>query len=73
MLKTILAPTRTVLTLFEANPIRSGVYIESTLAKEPDERHSELLRAEMAHTMDTPAVRHFWRISKLLRPLTITT
>ena len=30
------------------------------------------LGAEMAHTTGTPAVRHLCRLSKLLRPLTIT-
>ncbi len=34
---------------------------------------SHLLGAETAQTIGTPAARHFWRISKLLRPLTITT
>jgi hypothetical protein len=33
---------------------------------------ARLLGAEIAHTMGTPAVRHFCRISKLLRPLTMT-
>jgi hypothetical protein len=33
---------------------------------------ARLLGAEIAHTIGTPAVRHFCRISKLLRPLTMT-
>src|SRR5439155_44057 len=41
----------------------------------PNSRASDtarLLGAETAHTIGTPAIRDFWRISKLLRPLTIT-
>jgi len=33
---------------------------------------AKLLGAEIAHTIGTPAVKHFCRISKLLRPLTMT-
>src|SRR5215204_5566512 len=44
MPRSVPAPTGTVFTLFGENPIRSGVYVESPLAQEPDECHTEFLR-----------------------------
>jgi hypothetical protein len=55
-------------------PLEWGVYqtLTGVVALFMATSTARLLGAEMAHTTGTPAVRHFCRISKLLRPLTMT-